>query len=133
MIGGFDDDEFLGLGSGGEHGFELRFRTELIAGTADEDLRFRALLQKREIVTAIFKRSEGRSESSDCSDPRIGTGRLQPDRSAKRKSREDDRQLEFAVEPVERRADVFDLADAVIVRTLAKAGTSEIETENRDA
>ena len=55
MVGGFDDHELFWCGEGSHQSFQLRFRSERIAGTADEQFWLGAGLQEVVVVGAIVE------------------------------------------------------------------------------
>src|ERR1700722_15097306 len=124
VIGSVDQDQLLRLGHRSNQRFQLRPWTKLIAGPADEQLRLGAILQEVKRVGARHftvgnHRTNRRSDADDAANSSVRTGRAQSYGRAERKSSEDQRQVILGVKPVERGADVFDFAIALIVLSLA--------------
>ncbi len=74
------------------------------------------------------ERSNRCSDADGDFDARIGAGGAKTDSGTERKSGEDEREMKFGIEPVERAANIIDFAEAAVVFALAEAGTAEIET-----
>src|SRR5450759_968760 len=133
MISGFDADELLRIGEGADEYFEFTHGAELIARAADEQLGFRALTQKFEIVEAVFNRDGGQAEGDERANAVVGIGGAQSDGGSEGKAGEDYGERELAFEPIEGGAHVFDFADAVGVLAFAQSGAAEVEAEDGES
>src|SRR5271156_814791 len=115
MIGALNDHQLPWLGKCLNDGFKFRERTKLIAVAAYEQLGLHAALEKFKIIDSIVDCADWQTKPDDCLHARVGTSRAQPHRGTKRKSGQDQRQVKFAIEPVECSADVLDFTVAVVV------------------
>src|SRR4051812_42367264 len=105
MVGAFDYHQLLWFRECGSKRLQLRGWTELVAGTADEQFRLRAIVQKLEGVDArMFTLSSYRSDRNANADggpdSSVGAGCAQANGSAERESGEDQGQVIFGVEPI---------------------------------
>src|SRR5262249_32105393 len=116
--GAFDEDDLLRVGCFSKHFAQLLLRAEFIFAAADEELRLGALAQEGITIKPIVD-LDRRTETNDRLHARVGTGSAHASRGTARESAENDRQVEVAVEPVERGADVVDLAATVVVAAFA--------------
>ena len=133
MISGFDADELLRVGKGVDERFKFTGRAELIARAADEQLGFRALAQKFEIVDAVFNGDGGQAERDERADSVVRIGGAQSDGGSEGKAGEDYRKRELAFEPIEGGAHVFDFADAVGMLAFAQSGAAEVEAQHGES
>src|SRR5579872_170187 len=137
VVAAFDDHQLLRLWQGCNQGFQFGARAELVARSTHEQLGLEAVAQKIESINAgLFRvgsdRRNGNSYANHSANSRVGTSRSQSNRRAKRKSREDQRQMKFGIEPVKRSAHVFDLALALVVFALAQARAAKVEAQHRE-
>src|ERR1700722_6285633 len=112
MIARLNANQLLGLSEGVDQGFKFSSRPELVTGSADKEFGFFAIAQELEIVDAIFNGHRRKSEANQRGYARIVVGGAQPDGGSEREARKNDRQREFAFEPIEANADIFDFANA---------------------
>jgi len=131
MISGFDANQLFRIGEGANKRFEFTQGAELIARAADEELGFRALAQKFEIVDAVFGSDSngGQAESDERADAVVRIGGAQSDGGSEGEAGEDYGQRELAFEPIEGGAHVFDFPDAVGVLAFAQSGAAEVKAE----
>lgn len=135
VVGGLDENEFLRIGSGGDQGIELLARAEGVARSADEQFRLRTRVQEVEAVGAwefviAACRSYGRSKANHKLHAWVGAGGAKADGGAERESGEDEREMKFGIEPIERDANVIDFAAAMVMLALAESGAAEIKAQN---
>ena len=133
MVGGFNDDELLGFWQASDERCQSCFRCELVAGSADEQLRLRACFEKGVVVGAVIDRGDRGAETDDGLHTWIGTGGAKADGGSEGEPRKDHRQVKFLSEPVEGGAYVIDFARAGVVLAVAPSGAAEIETQHREA
>src|SRR5215470_9872857 len=108
MISGLDPDKFLWLGKAADERFEPARRRELVARSADEELRLCAVTQKVEVVRAIFNRRGRQTQSNQACHARVVVGGAQANGGSEGKSREDHRQSELVFEPIQAHTNIFD-------------------------
>ncbi len=101
----------------------------MIARSAYEELRLDALPQEFEIVDTVFDSDGGQTKGDECAYTIVSVASAQAYGGSERKAGEDYGQREFALEPVEGGAHVFDFTDAVCVLAFAQAGAAEIEAQ----
>ena len=134
MISGFDANQFLGVGEGVDEGFEFAGGSELIARPADEKFGLRGLAQEFEIVDAVVhticEPDSGQAEGDERMNSVVIIGGAQSNNGSERKAGENYGEREFAFEPIERGAHVFDLADAAGVLAFAQASAAEVKAEH---
>ena len=135
MVCAFNHDQLLWFWCGRNQGFELVSWAELIAGSADEQFRLRALLQELEGVRARDFTlgndwTDWRANADEGSNARVSTCGAQSNCGAEGESGKDQRQVIFGVEPVERSANILDFAIAVVVFALAQSGSAEVESQH---
>jgi hypothetical protein len=133
MICAFDQDQLLWFGKGGHNSFKLHAWCELVAGTAYEQLRFRAALKKIQIVTASLRGKHRQAQANHGPNSLVRTSHPQTYSRSEGESREDEGQMELAIKPVESSANVIDFADAVIVLALAQPRPTKVEAQDRPA
>lgn len=131
MVGAFDDYQLSWFGDFRYEVLKLRFRTELVTGSTDEELRLVAAFKIGVIVVAVVDRRDGKAESNSRSHPVVRAGNLHTDCGSKGKSGEDQGQMKSLVKPVEGGAYIVDFPTAVIVLPLAQARAAEIESKHR--
>src|SRR5579864_8217847 len=73
MIRALDQNQLLRLGKRAHNSLELCPRTKLIAVAADEQLGFRAAVQKVEIIHSLVDRADRQTEPYDSADASIRT------------------------------------------------------------
>lgn len=127
-----DPVKFPGITGTGYGGFDLFARAILIVVAADEEFRLRTGVQKIVAVGAAF-RGHGKAQRDESRDAGIAAGRAETNVSSEGESGEEDRQVVFAVEPIERCADIVLFAVAFVVRAFAEAGASEVESQHGQA
>ena len=132
VIGIRDPVQFLWITRAGDRGFHCLARSIGIASAADEQLGLRTIVEKFVAVAAAF-RGDRQPEGNQPRHARITAADAQADPRAKRKPREENGAMEFAVEPVERRAHVILFAAAFVMRAFAQSGAAKIETQHREA
>lgn len=130
MIGGFDEDEFPGLWQTVHHLFKLMSRSKLVARSRDEEFRFRARLQKCEVIVAVIDRRHGCTEADQSLYALIGASGAKTDGGPERESRKHDGQRVLTLEPIQGGADILYFSAAMIVFTLAQAGSPKIEAQH---
>ena len=133
VVGGFDDNQFLGFGQRVHKGFQFGFGGELVARAAHEEFWLGAALQEFVVVGAVVDRGDRRAQGDESAHARVGTGGAQADGGAEGESGEDQGEMEFVVEPVEGGADVVELARPVIVFALAESSAAEVEAQHGEA
>src|ERR1019366_7196934 len=107
-------------------------RAVLIVIAADEELRFCALLQEQERITASIALDRG-AKRNQCANVRIGTRSSQPHRRAKRKTDEDDGQRELIFQPAQRGLHVCNFTASLIMPACAQARAAKVEAQHRKA
>lgn len=70
-------------------------------------------------------------QPDDRFDPFIRASGPQSNRSAKRKSGKNQREMKFLIEPIQRSANVIHLAASMIVFTFAQSSPAKIEAQHR--
>src|ERR1700674_3099840 len=130
MVCAFDNHQFLRVGKRSDDSLQFRARPKLIAVAAYEQLGFHAIPQKLEIINSVSNRSDRQTKRDDCSHARIRTRRTQSHRSPKRESAKDQRQMNLAIQPVERNAHVLYFTVAVVVLALAQSRAAEIKPQH---
>ena len=109
----------------------------MIARSADEEFGLGALAQEFEIVNTLFIAicygDGGQAQGDERAYTGVGVGGAQSYGGAERKAGEDHGQREFAFEPIEGNAHVFDFADAVGVFAFAQASAAEVEAEHGES
>src|SRR5436305_11282548 len=123
------EDDLLRLARFGKDFVQLLLRTELILAAADEQLRLRALAQKRITIKPVVNLHRG-TQRDDRLHSRVRTSCAHAGRRSERKSAEDERQMELAVEPVQCGAHVVDLTAAVVVTAFTQSRSAKIETQD---
>ena len=124
MVCSFDHHELLRFGRGRNHRCQLVPRAELVAGSADEQLRLNAFLQKFERVGARHfalgnYRTNRRANANHRLNAVVGARGPQSNCGTEGESRKHQGQVVFPVKPVQRGADIADFAIALIVLALA--------------
>ena len=135
MICSFDHHQLLRFRHRGDKGFELSTRSELIAGTADEQLGLAAILEEIEGIDTRFFQACGhggdwRSDADERANAIVGTRRPQTDGGAEGEPGKDQRQRKLRMEPIERNPNVVNLAVSGVVLALTEPGTAEIEAQH---
>ncbi len=133
MVARFDADESLWIGEGFDESFKLSGRAKLVARSADEKFWLGTRAQELEIINAAFNLDRGQAECYERSNTVVGKRGPQSDSRAERESGKEHRQREFILEPVERRANVFDLAEAACVLAFAQPGAAEVEAQHGES
>jgi hypothetical protein len=133
MIGGVNDDKLLGVGQGGELRFEQGFRAKAVAIATDEELGLGAGGEEIEVVVAALDGGDGSADSNKGADARVGAGNPQSDGSAEGEAGEDEREMEFVVEPVEGGAHVVLLTVTVVMFASTQPGAAKVEAQHGQA
>jgi hypothetical protein len=137
VVARFDADQFFGFGEGVDQRLEFSRRGELIARTTHEKLGLGGSAEEIEVVDAIVfsicDGDGGQSQGNEGGDAIVGIGGAEADGGSEGKSRKDDGEREFGLDPIESGADVFDFADAVGVLALAQSGAAEVEAEDGES
>src|SRR5689334_17133861 len=126
MISAFDQDQLFRFGDRVDQFLQLGARAELIACSADEELRQRAIPKEIVGVNPWFffvcsdgrDGRDGRSHTDQRLDTWVRTCGAQSNCRAKGESSKDERQVKFRIEPLERCADIVDFSIAVIMFTV---------------
>jgi len=133
MVRAFDHHQLFRLRQRGRQAIQLLARAELIPRTADQQFRLVARAQKVKFVSPLI-RGHDRNPQSDCSlHPIICTRSAQSHRRSERKSRKNQRQGEFRLQPIQRGTDVITLSVSIVVGALAQAGPTEIEAQHGES
>src|SRR6185312_3105748 len=111
---------------------QLCMRTKLVVVAAEEQLRFRTVLQKLERVRAALGGYRS-SERNDRGHVGVGTCDPSPHSGSEGEAREDDRQSEAALQPCQGTANIILLAAAFVVDPMAQPGAAEVEAEHVEA
>src|SRR6185437_14905427 len=130
MVGTVDDHQLLGFSKRIYQSLELRPRTKLVAAAANEEFRFAAVAQTRQIVGAFLNGLNRNTEANGSDDAVVLAGGLQSNGGTKRKSGEDQRPAELAIEPIESGTNVVSFTLSVVVLALAESGSAKIEAEH---
>ena len=111
--------------------------SELVARSADEELRFRACAQELKIVDAVVfticDSNGGQTEGNERADAVVIVRGSQSDSGSEGKAGEDYGEREFFFQPVEGSAHIFDFSHAVGVLAFAQAGAAEVETKDGES
>src|SRR5438105_2607337 len=125
MVPALYPDHLLRFGDRIKNFLQLRARAVLVARATDKQLWLGAL-RKKLVAVQTFVHLHRRSQRDKRDYAFIWTGRPQPSRRAKRKSRKDDGQMEFGVQPIQSGLHVLDFAAPLVVRAFAQAGAAKI-------
>jgi len=136
VIGSFNDDQLLRFRNRRDQRFQLVARTELVTRSADEQLRLGAAIQEAKCINArLFfigcYWGHGSSNANHRFDARIGVCGPQSHCGTKRESSENYWHMKFAVEPIQRRPNVVNFPNTMIVLSLAQSGSPKIEAQDR--
>src|SRR4051812_5055820 len=138
VVSSFNHDQFLRFGNGRNQRLQTRSRAELIAVSADEQLRLIASLQKFVCVDArrfgVCGYGSNRKAQTDRSvNAGICACCAQADCGTKRESGEHQGQVKLRVEPVECGTDVVEFANAMGVFSLAQSSSTEVEAQHGES
>jgi len=138
VVRAFNQDQILWFWCRRNQRFQFVSRTELIARSADKQLGFRALLQELEVVrsrhfTPGDHRTNWRANADYRLNACVSACGAQSNRRSEGESRKQQRQVILGIEPIERSADIFDFAIAVVVFALAQSGSPKVEAQHREA
>ena len=129
MVRAVNPNHFFRIGSQSDRPLQLFPRPEDISGTAHKELWLAAIPQKAEVVAPAIDWRDRQAEADHGIYPRIGTRGPQSDGCSKRKSGENDRQMEFMFQPIQRGANVVHLATPVVVLTVTQAHAAKVEAQ----
>src|ERR1700730_2211007 len=127
VVGAGNQNQLLRVRKRHHQPLQLCRRAELVAIAADEQLGLATRANETEVIGAIVNRRNRQAESDHGFDPGIRARGPQSHPRTKGKSGEDQRKVEFAIQPVQCRERVMLFTAAVVVLALAQAGTAKIE------
>ena len=87
-------------------------------------------MQEREVVAAVVNGSDRKAKADSGDYAVVGAGRLQTHGGTEGKSSKDHWKVELTMQPVERGADIFNLATAVVVLSLAQSCSAKVEAQH---
>ena len=134
MISAFNQHQFLRLRNRRDQSLQLRPWAKLIARAADKQFWLEAFLQEIKCVNARrFRIGRNRNRRNANSNqrlyPSIWTCGSQSNSRAEGESREQQRQVELRVQPVESRANIFNFPVTVIVFAMTESGAAKVEAQ----
>ena len=132
MISGFDADQLFGFRESIHEGFEFSGGRNWSRAPLTKSLGFarRGGIRNRSCGLSNWRVGGGQAQGDQCGNAVVGIGGAQANGGSERKSGENDGEREFAFQPVERGADVFDFANAVGVLAFAQTGAAKVEAEH---
>ena len=90
-------------------------------------------MQEIKAVAAIINRRNWQAQSNQSFHSCIRTSDLHSHHRAEGKSRKKHGQMEFMVQPIERRADILQFSTAMVVLSVTQSRTAKIEAQHRKA
>src|SRR6185437_1458038 len=109
---------------------ERAARAELVVVAGDEELGDPTAGGQEVVAVVAAGGANRKAEADEALDAGVSAAGAQADVGAEGESGEEDRQIEACSEPVKCRADVVDLAAAIVVRALAETGAAEVEAQS---